>query len=99
MSLCDGIIRARYRESLSEPRAILPGEPTRYSIELASTAHRFAAGHRLRLKVSSSNFPRFAPNPNTGGPMASEAEAHPAVQHVLHDSDHPSELTIWVLPA
>ena len=99
VSLCDGIIRARYRESLSEPRAVLPDEPTRYTIELGSTAHRFAEGHRLRLEVSSSNFPRFAPNPNTGGPLASEADAHPAVQHILHDADYPSELTICVLPA
>ena len=98
VSLCDGIIRARYRESFSEPLAVTPGEPTRYTIELANTAHRFGAGHQLRIEVSSSNFPRFAPNPNTGGPLASEADARPAVQHILHDADHPSELTICMLP-
>ncbi len=98
ISICDGIIRAKFRASLSEPTPVTPGEPTRYEIDLASTAQRFAPGHHIRLEVSSSNFPRFAPNPNTGGPLASEASTRPAVQHLLHDADHPSTLEIYVLP-
>ncbi|HJN92275.1 MAG TPA: CocE/NonD family hydrolase C-terminal non-catalytic domain-containing protein, partial [Dehalococcoidia bacterium] len=87
-----------FRALLSEPTPVTPGEPTRYEIDLASTAQRFAPGHHIRLEVSSSNFPRFAPNPNTGGPLASEASTRPAVQHLLHDADHPSTLEIYVLP-
>ena len=98
VSLTDGIIRARFRDSLSDPSPVTPGEPARYTIELANTAHRFGRGHRVRLEVSSSNFPRFQPNPNTGRPAASETAPRPAVQHVLHDGDRPSCLELWVLP-
>ena len=98
VSLCDGIIRARFRESFSDPTPVTPGEPTRYRIDLASTAHRFGIGHRVRLEISSSNFPRFDPNPNTGGRNLHERETRPAVQHVLHNSEHPSRLNLWALP-
>lgn len=98
VSLCDGIIRARFRESLNEPRPVRPGEAACYAIDLASTAYRFPAGHRVRLEISSSNFPRFDPNPNTGGVIATETAARPAVQHLLHDAERPSALELWVLP-
>ncbi|MCZ6544490.1 MAG: CocE/NonD family hydrolase [Chloroflexi bacterium] len=99
VSLSDGILRARFRDSFSEPSAVVPGEPTCYRIDLASTAYRFAEGHRVRLEISSSNFPRFAANPNTGGPLATEAKVRPAFQEVLHDSGHPSALECFALPA
>lgn len=98
VSLTDGIIRACFRDSLAARVPVTPNEPTRYTIDLANTAHRFGRGHRLRLEVSSSNFPRFQPNPNTGRPAASETAPRPAVQHVLHDGDRPSCLELWVLP-
>ena len=98
ISLCDGIIRARFRDSLAEPRLLKPGETARYRIDLASVAHRFGVGHRVRLQVSSSNFPRFAPNPNTGADLADETMARPALQHVLHGPRHPSALELWALP-
>ena len=98
LGLCDGIRRASFRDSLSEPAPVTPGEPVRYEIELGSTAYRFAAGHRVRLDVSSSNFPRFDANPNTGEPSWKAAETRPAVQQVLHDGGHPSALRLWVLP-
>ncbi len=98
VSVCDGIIRARFRDSLSEPAPVPEGEPVRYEIDLASTAIVFAPGHRIRLEVSSSNFPRFDPNPNTGGPLATETEVWPALQYVLHDEAHPSALELCVLP-
>ena len=96
--LCDGILRARYRESFSDPRPLQPGRPTRYSIDLGHTACRFGAGHRIRLEVSSSNFPKFDPNPNTGRPVATETESRVAIQEVLHDREHPSALQLHVLP-
>lgn len=98
VSVCDGIIRARFRDSLSEPTPVPEGEPVRYEIDLASTAIAFEPGHRIRLEVSSSNFPRFDANPNTGGPLATETEIWPALQYVLHDADHPSALELCVLP-
>ncbi len=96
--LCDGIIRARYRDSLADPRPLQPGRPTRYSIDLGHTACRFEAGHRIRLEVSSSNFPKFDPNPNTGRPVATETGSRVAIQEVLHDREHPSALQLHVLP-
>ena len=65
-NLTDGIIRARVRESQSDPKLITPGKVYEYNIDMWSTANLFKAGHRIRLEVSSSNFPRFDRNPNTG---------------------------------
>ena len=97
ISLCDGIRRASFRESLTDPSPVTPGEAYRYEIELGSTAYRFGVGQRLRLQVSSSNFPRFDANPNTGEPSWSAVETRPAVQQVLHDAAHPSALQVWLL--
>ena len=97
ISLCDGIRRASFRESLTDPSPVTPGEAYRYEIELGSTAYRFAPGQRLRLQVSSSNFPRFDANPNTGEPSWRAVETRPAVQQVLHDAAHPSALRLWLL--
>ena len=65
-NLTDGIIRARYRQGTDEARPITPGEPTEYTIDLWATSNLFKAGHRIGLEVSSSNFPRFDRNLNTG---------------------------------
>ena len=98
VSLCDGILRARFRQSFTEPRPVPAGEPIRYEIDLASTAVVFAPGHCIRLEVSSSNFPRFDANPNTGESIAAETEIWPALQYVLHDEEHPSAIELSVLP-
>ena len=63
LGLCDGIRRASFRDSLSDPAPVSPGEPAYYAIELSSVAYRFAPGHRVRLEVSSSNYPRFRRQP------------------------------------
>ena len=97
ISLCDGIRRASFRESLSEPSPVTPGEAYRYEIELGSTAHRFGVGHRVRLQVSSSNFQRFDANPNTGEASWKAVETRPAVQQVLHEAGLASALRLWVL--
>jgi putative CocE/NonD family hydrolase len=98
ISLCDGILRARYRESPAEPRLLQPGVPERYQIAAGNIACRFDAGHRLRLEVSSSAYPKYDPHPNSGGALALECNTRPAVQQVLHDATHPSWLSVHVLP-
>jgi uncharacterized protein len=95
MCLTDGIVRARYREgrtqSLLEPR-----QPYRFSIDLWATSNVFRAGHRIRVQVTSSNFPRWDRNPNTGHPMGidSDADLRPARQTILHDREHPSHISL-----
>ena len=63
-----------------------------------ATSNRFGAGHRIRLEILSSNFPRFDRNLNTGRPVASDAEPLVAEQHVHHDPEHPSRITLPVIP-
>lgn len=94
--LTDGILRARYRESLSEPALMTPGQVYTLTLDLVATANLFKAGHRLRLEVSSSNFPRFDRNPNHGGVIATAtaADFRVAANTVLHDAAHPSHLVL-----
>lgn len=99
VNLADGILRARYRTSLSEPCLLEPGKIYEVTVDLVATANVFAAGHRIRLEVSSSNFPRFDRNTNTGGVMADQTEAdlRQAVNRVFHDRRHPSRLVLPVV--
>ena len=97
-NLTDGILRARYRDSMSQPSPVEPGRAYRYTIDLWATSNVFQAGHRIRLEVSSSNFPRFDRNPNTGGVIAADTELKPAVQTILHDAAHPSCLFLPIVP-
>ena len=96
-NVCDGILRARYRESLEEPTLIEPGHVYRYDIDLGPTSMAFKRGHCIRLQVSSSSFPAYARNLNTGGQHHEESEPRTAVQTVLHDTDHPSRLVLPVV--
>jgi putative CocE/NonD family hydrolase len=97
--LTDGIIRVRYRKSLAEPEPLTPGEPYQLSLDLSVTSNVFLPGHRIRLEVSSSNFPRFDRNTNTGGVIANESadQATIAVNRVLHGPDCPSQLILPVV--
>ena len=97
-SLTDGIMRARYRKSLSTPELIEPGNVYEYTIDLLGTSNVFKAGHRVRVDVSSSNFPRFDRNPNTGREPSEEQELRPAVQTIFHDHRYPSRITLPVVP-
>ena len=72
LNLTDGILRTRYRESLETPKLMTPGEVYRLTIDAGVTSNVFRAGHRIRLEISSSNFPRFDRNPNTGSLVANE---------------------------
>jgi uncharacterized protein len=94
--LTDGILRARHRQSLSEPALLEPDHVYQVQLDLGATAMVFGAGHRIRLEVSSSNFPRFDRNSNTGGVIATEraADMLQAVNRVYHDRAHPSHLVL-----
>jgi hypothetical protein len=99
MILTDGILRARYRESFTAPRPLRAGEIYRLEIDLVATANVFRAGHRIRLEVSSSNFPRFDRNTNTGGVIARESAADFRIAHneIWHDERHASHLVLPVI--
>ena len=86
MNLCDGIIRARYRTSPEKPSLLRPGVVYSYRIDLWATSNVFKAGHQIRLEISSSNFPRFEPNPNTGHIFGtdSKADLQVAEQKIYH---------------
>lgn len=94
--LSDGILRMRYRESLATPRLMNADEIYEVSLDLAATSNVFLPGHRIRLEVSSSNFPRYDRNSNTGGVIADdgEAEMRPAVNTVFHGQRHPSRVIL-----
>ena len=98
MNLCDGIRRGRYRESREREAMLEPGKVYEYRIEVGVTANVFRRGHRIRLEVSSSNFPRFDRNPNTGNPYGMDAELRPAHQTVHHCRAWPSRLRLPVAP-
>ena len=98
-NLTDGILRARYRESLEYPKPMTPGEVYRMTIDAGVTSNVFRAGHRIRVEISSSNFPRFDRNPNTGSLAADDREMRKATQTVYHDHDRHSYLLLPVIPA
>ena len=100
-NLTDGIIRARYRnfERGEAPSLIEPGAAYEYEIDLWATSNLFKAGHRIRLDVTSSSFPRWDRNPNTGHAFGADAELAVAHQTILHDSEHPSYVTLPIVPA
>lgn len=100
-NLTDGIIRARYRnfEKGEQPDLIEPGRAYEYEIDLWSTSNLFQAGHRIRLTVTSSSFPRWDRNPNTGHAFGADAELAIAHQTILHDSAHPSYVVLPIVPA
>ncbi|MFN0095101.1 MAG: CocE/NonD family hydrolase [Dehalococcoidia bacterium] len=97
-NLCDGIMRARYRDGFDRVSALPPGQPVELTIDLAGTANVFLAGHRVRLEVSSSNFPRFDRNTNTGGVIANDTTYTVATNLVFHDEARPSHLSMYVAP-
>jgi hypothetical protein len=97
-NLTEGIIRARYRESTSAPSLVQPGEVYRYTIDLWATSNVFKQGHQIRVEVSSSNFPRFDRNTNTGNTIAEDAGFKPALQTILHNAQYPSHITLPIVP-
>lgn len=97
-NVTDGILRTGYRPAGRSHPETPDGRPREYRIDAGATSNVFKAGHRIRLEISSSNFPRFDRNPNTGLAPATDARLARAVQHVFHDRDHPSRVTLPVIP-
>jgi putative CocE/NonD family hydrolase len=97
-NVTEGILRARYRESKETSSLLEPGKVYEYKIDLWSTSNVFLKGHRIRLEISSSNFPRFDRNLNTGKSAAESAQFVKATNTVLHDSAHPSALVLPIVP-
>ena len=97
--LTDGILRARYRESFSEPKLLEPEQVYELHLDLWATSNVFKVGHSIRLEVTSSNFPRFDRNTNTGGTIATETESDfvQAVNRIYHDNTHPSHLILPII--
>jgi uncharacterized protein len=97
--LTEGILRARYRHSFTEPELLEPDVIHELHLNLWATANVFLPGHRIRLEVSSSNFPRFARNSNTGGDIVHETaeQYQPAINRIVHDATHPSCLILPII--
>jgi uncharacterized protein len=96
--LTDGIVRARYHDGTDRAVLIEPGQTVKFDVDLWATSNLFKAGHRIRLYVSSSNFPRFDRNLNTGAPLLGSTRMLKARQTILHDAEHPSALVLPVIP-
>jgi putative CocE/NonD family hydrolase len=97
-NLTDGIIRARYRKSKGPAQLLEPGQVYEYDIDLWATSNVFKKGHRIRVEISSSNFPRFDRNTNTGNIIADDATFKTATQTILHDTQHPSHIMLPIVP-
>jgi hypothetical protein len=98
LNLSDSIIRCRYRNSWEREELMTPNEIYPVTISLAPTSNLFKAGHRIRIDISSSNFPRFDLNPNTGEPMG--RHTHNVVAHnaLYCDAEHPSHVVLPIIP-
>jgi putative CocE/NonD family hydrolase len=97
-NLQDGIVRARYRTSVAQPSFITPGKVYEYTIDLWATSHLLKAGHRLRIDISSSNFPRFDRNPNTGTPIGVDDRLELAQQTIHHSATYSSYVVLPIIP-
>lgn len=98
LNVANGILRCGYRDSLAERKLMTPGEKYRITVDLWNTANCFRAGHRIRLEISSSDFPNFDRNLNTGHPYGEDAEIATARQTVFHDAVSASKVILPILP-
>jgi len=96
-NLCDGIVRASCRDSKREPSHIESGKVYCYEIDLWVTSNAFLPGHKIRVEISSSNFPRFDRNLNTGEPFGTGTKFIKATQTICHDKEHPSHVLLPVI--
>lgn len=96
LNIADSIMRLRFRNGYEAEELAEPGRMYGLSFELYPTANRFARGHRIRVDISSSNYPRFDVNPNTGGPLGQERRFRVAENCVYHDRERPSHIVMWV---
>jgi putative CocE/NonD family hydrolase len=96
MLVTDGIVRARHRESFETEKLLEPGEAIEIPVDLWSTSLVFNKGHRLRIAISSSNSPRFDPNPNTGRAFRADREQRVATNTIYFSEKHPSHIVLPV---
>jgi putative CocE/NonD family hydrolase len=99
LNIADSIVRARYRNGPGKAELLQPGQPYEFIIEMYPTSLVFQRGHRIRLDISSSNFPRFDVNPNTGEPLNKNRRWQIAENTVYLDAEHPSHIVLPVIPA
>jgi putative CocE/NonD family hydrolase len=97
LNLCDGILRASYRDGSGVPSAVTPGAVLEYEVDLWATAAVIAPGHRIQVIVTSSDFPRYDRNPNTGASLVDTTGTVPALQTIHHDGLHASHVVLPVL--
>jgi putative CocE/NonD family hydrolase len=97
-NLQDGMVRARYRNAGEPASFITPGQVYEYTIDLWATSHVLKAGHQLRVDISSSNFPRFDRNPNTGAPLGVDTRLETAQQTIYHSAAYPSHIVLPIIP-
>jgi len=98
-NIAEGIMRARGRKSIFQPEPVNPGEVYEYTINLGTTSQLFRKGHRIRIDISSSNFPMYDRNMNTGNPTGEDAQGIPAMQTIYHQSGYASYIDLPVIPA
>ena len=98
LNIGDGILRTRFRESLVKEKLMKPGEISKVTIKLYPTSNVFKQGHRIRVDISSSNFPRFDVNPNTGEPLAQHRRSEIATNTIYHSEQYPSCIVLPIIP-
>lgn len=97
--LLNGLLRTRFRNGLDRPDLIEPDKIHKYKFALAPTSNVFKSGHRIRIEIASSDFNRYARNQNTGAPIGLSSEVRVAQQRIYHDRQHPSHITLPIIPA
>jgi uncharacterized protein len=98
LNITEGIVRARFRDSLQMEKLMEPGTIYPFTIKLYPTSNVFKKGHRIRVDIASSSFPRFDVNPNTGEPLGQHRRMETATNTIHHDAEHPSQIILPVIP-
>lgn len=96
-NVAEGFIRARYRKSVIRPELVEPGEVNEYLIDMAATSIVFRRGHRIRIEITSSNFPRVDRNMNTGNLFGQDSTGVPATQTIYHQSHYASYIDLPII--
>ena len=98
MILSDSIIRARYRDGFEKPELMRPGEIYAFTIDMPPTSNVFVKGHRIVVHLSSSNYPAFDANPNTGDPYFLGGKTMVAENRIFHEGARPSHILLPIVP-
>jgi putative CocE/NonD family hydrolase len=97
-NIADGIVRGRYRNSISHPELLKPGEIVEFIIRLGPSSQLFRRGHRIRIDIASSDFPTYDRNLNTGNLTGEDSEGIPALQTVFHQTGYASYIDLPIIP-